>query len=314
MSAEVYNGFLALYKPAGMSSHDAVLRVRRSIRQKRVGHTGTLDRAAEGLLLLCIGKAARAARFVSDCDKVYRGVVRFGRRSATFDAEGVDESTPEQPVPSRNMEEMQAVCDEFVGMVTQQVPLYSAVRVDGVRLYERARRGEDVTPPTRTVTIHSIRVIEWNNPELTIEVCCSSGTYIRSLAHELGERLGCGGYLAHLCRTAVGRVTLDDALSLDRVRELHSAGTLAERLLPLDRVVDYPAIHIRREFVRSLIQGQPPHGSAVELVTGPFVPGQRVMVKNGDGRVLAVGRAAVGSTEITRELRRPALTFERVLV
>ena len=300
MSDARLNGILLLDKPSGMTSHDAVQQIRKMTRQRRVGHTGTLDPLATGLLVICIGNATKVARFISEMDKTYQAQVCLGRSSETFDSEGVTEEQSAAEVPEFGRAELEEVLSEFTGLISQKVPAYSAVRVDGKRLYKLARGGVAVETPEREIEIKDIKLRSYDLPYLELEVTCSKGTYVRSLAHEIGSRLGCGGYLSQLRRTQVGELTLDRALTLEQAGEHSSAGTMEKQLLSCDQVLDYAAIQIRDEFREYVVSGREPRKEDILNVEGIFTTGDRIFLKDTKGLVLAVGTAGVSSDNIGR--------------
>ncbi len=223
------NGVLNVRKPHGMTSHDVVNAVRRFAGMRRVGHAGTLDPAAEGVLVLLLGSATRLSQYVTGARKSYRAVLKLGETTTTYDAEG--EITAHHPV-SVTREEIEAALTNFRGPLMQVPPMYSAIKQRGKKLYELARRGQEVSRPPRPVTIYHLELVAWASPHLTLEVVCSAGTYIRSLAHDLGQALGCGAHLAELLRTASGPFLLADAHPLEELRTLAERGQLAQVLLP----------------------------------------------------------------------------------
>ena len=224
------SGLLIIDKPVGPTSHDVVGRVRRVVGARRVGHAGTLDPLASGVLLVCIGRATRLVEYLVGLDKIYETTIRLGRATTTYDAEG--EVTAERPVTATETDIL-ATLPAFRGAIRQRVPSYSAVKRDGKPLYERARRGETIELPERDVMIHALDLIAYEPPLLTLHVACSSGTYIRSLAHDLGELLGCGGHVIALCRTAVGRFATDQAIAVDDL----TPDNVAACLLPLEATI-----------------------------------------------------------------------------
>ncbi len=215
-------GILNLDKPQGWTSHDVVAQVRRLTGERRVGHAGTLDPLATGVLLVCLGAATRLVEYLQIGQKAYRATVRLGLTTTTDDAEGEIMTT--RPVPPLTMADVERALAAFRGTIVQRPPAHSAVKQDGVPLYRRARRGEKVEAPPRTVTIHELNVVSWAPPDLTLQITCSSGTYIRSLARDLGEHIGCGGHLVSLCRTASGRFRLEDAVSWERLASAVASG------------------------------------------------------------------------------------------
>ena len=218
------NGLLLIDKHEGCTSHDVVASARRILRQKKIGHCGTLDPAATGLLLLTVGRATRLTRFLIRAPKVYEGTIRLGVSTDTYDTSG--EVTAEQPVEGLDAESVERAMHSFVGTYLQQPPPYCAKKVGGVRFYELARRGEEVPETKKEVTVYEFRALEpWRPGEdLRFLLSCSSGTYARSIAHELGEELGCGGTLASLRRTRIGHFELGDGLDLESLRAAIDAG------------------------------------------------------------------------------------------
>lgn len=209
----VRHGFVIIDKPTGWTSHDVVARVRRIVEEKRVGHAGTLDPSATGVLPVAVGNATRAIEYLAEADKAYTAEVTFGVVTDSADREGEMIATADATHLTRDA--VEAAVATFQGPLQQVPPMHSAIKVDGKRLYEHARKGETIDIEPRQVTIHEIRVVGWQVPVATIEVTCSKGTYIRSLARDIGERLGTGAHLSALRRTRVGSFGLDKAISLD---------------------------------------------------------------------------------------------------
>ena len=208
-----HTGILKIDKPAGVTSHDVVRTVRRQMGQREVGHTGTLDPMATGLLVLTLGKATRIGRFLEAAEKAYVGRVALGEATDTYDAEGTVVASA--PVPDLDEATVRSAVVGFQGPLAQRVPLFSAVKVGGERLHAKARRGDVVEAPIREVHIHDIRLTGWTKPALDIEVVCSKGTYIRTLATQIGDALGLPAHLVQLRRTRVGPHEVDDARSPD---------------------------------------------------------------------------------------------------
>ncbi|WP_027718242.1 tRNA pseudouridine(55) synthase TruB [Desulfovirgula thermocuniculi] len=248
------NGVLPVLKPPGMTSHDVVAFVRRLTGEKRVGHAGTLDPGAAGVLVVCLGRATRLVQFLKD-DKEYRAEVTFGCSTTTGDASGevVFEGRAEDLTAARIEEALEA----FRGEIWQVPPMTSALRHRGQRLYELARRGIEVERAPRKVHIHALRLVRTEGlgtprPRALLDITCSAGTYVRSLCADLGKSLGCGAYMSFLLRTRAGIFTLHQCLTLEEVREAARAGRLEEALTPagealahLPRVVVRPAARER---------------------------------------------------------------------
>jgi tRNA pseudouridine55 synthase len=225
------NGLLIIDKPQGISSHDCVYRARRATKIKQIGHAGTLDPMATGVLVLCIGKATRLSEYLLGEDKTYEGHIKLGQRTNTDDAEG--EVIETRPVPEINEETLARVQQAFSGEIMQVPPQFSAIKREGQRAYALARKGESVELAARRMTIYELRLTILDVETLHIQVKCSAGTYIRSLARDMGEMLGCGGHLTMLRRTQAGAFSLADALPLNAIDQW------AERLLPMDRAVSH---------------------------------------------------------------------------
>jgi tRNA pseudouridine55 synthase len=249
------SGILNVNKPADMTSHDVVLRVRRLTGQRKVGHAGTLDPMATGVLLLCLGQATRVTEYLMAGRKRYRAVVRFGVSTDTYDADG----TVTQSVESFYLSQDQLVdaLASFRGVIQQIPPPYSAIRQKGQRLYELARRGIAVQAPPRTVEIYGLDLVAWEPPHLTLDVTCSPGTYVRSLAHDLGQMLGVGAHLSELTRLASGKWRLEDAITLDDLQRQVEAGDWVHLLHPLDAALqDFDRVDLTVDLAQQVIHGQ----------------------------------------------------------
>jgi tRNA pseudouridine55 synthase len=241
---------------------------------RRIGHTGTLDPMATGVLILLLGPATRLTRFLKGLDKSYRAVIRLGETTATYDTES---EILERRSVDVTHQEIEAALDAFRGPIMQIPPMYSAIRVQGKRLYELARKGESVEVKPRAVTIEQVEVTDWTSPDLTLDVQCSSGTYIRSLAHDIGEALGCGGHLRQLTRTANGPFTLDESYTVDALYRLHQQDRFGEAHLTPSQILRFlpkaTLTHDQAWAVR--------HGQRLNLdleVESPFL---RVSAENG---------------------------------
>ena len=248
------SGVLVVDKPVGMTSHDVVQAIRNGTGLRRAGHTGTLDPRASGVLVILVGPAVRLSEYVSASDKRYQAIIRLGSTTDTFDAEGRF-TRQDQPI---NVTEAQfeEVLKTFVGEIEQVPPPYSAVKVQGRKAYELARQGEDVELAPRKITVHHLEVLEWAPPEVVVDVHCSSGTYVRSLANDLGEKLGTGAYLVGLRRTKSGRFTLRDAVPLRKLQESFHAGNWYQYLIPAAEALgDWPAIELSPDEVEGIRHG-----------------------------------------------------------
>ncbi len=210
-------GILNIHKPASWTSHDVVARVRRIIGERQVGHTGTLDPLATGVLVVCVGRATRLVEYLTDLPKVYRGDIAFGLETDTWDADG--EEVARCDASHLTLEAILPLLDAFRGEIEQVPPMFSALKRDGQPLYRLARAGQTVERAPRRVRVERLRVLAWQPPLLSLEIACSAGTYIRSLAHDLGQAAGTGAHLAALVRTAIGPFTLDGAVLLETLAE-----------------------------------------------------------------------------------------------
>jgi tRNA pseudouridine55 synthase len=286
------DGIIVVAKEPGPTSHDIVALVRRLTGVKRVGHGGTLDPFAAGVLPVFVGHATRLVEYHMTDDKEYMALVCFGARSTTDDLDG--EFTPSETAPPTRDQVEDAIVD-FRGEIEQIPPDYSAVRVAGRKAYELARHGEKPGLRPRRVTVHRLEMTAWDNndasrPLATIEVRCSAGTYIRALARDLGERLGCGAYLGALTRTASGPFTLAQASSLGEVRAALSNGRAADILLPMDTGLDgYPLVTVGGADLNSLARGQ--HLRRLR----DAVPDGLVRVVDESGHLVAIARAGDGT-------------------
>lgn len=243
-------GILNIDKPGGLTSHDVINQVRRVAGLRRVGHAGTLDPLATGVLLVCLGRAARLVEYLVGQPKTYETVIRLGQSTNTYDADG--EVMVERPCTFTQDDLTQALA-QFRGPIQQIPPLYSAIKKDGQPLYKLARQGVQVEVDAREVTIYELEQLAFDPPLLTLRVVCSSGTYIRSLAHDLGELLGCGGHVTALRRTAVGAFSSDTAVPLAHL----TSENLSTWLQPLDTAVSHlPSVHFGEMDAARLQQGQ----------------------------------------------------------
>ncbi len=226
------DGFLNINKPAGMTSHDVVARTRRLFNQKRVGHLGTLDPEATGVLPVALGMATRLIEYFDHCLKSYQAQLTFGIRTDTEDAWG--SILENQETKGLTLEQIEEILPEFKGDILQIPPMYSALKVQGKRLYELAREGKEVKREPRKVSIYSLEILNWENPKLDFSVSCSRGTYIRSLCRDMGERLLVGGHMSSLKRTAVGPFQLEDSVTLEKLER-----NLQDYIMAIDQPLSF---------------------------------------------------------------------------
>ncbi len=283
-------GFLVVDKPVGMTSHDVVDAARRWLGIRRIGHLGTLDPLATGVLPLAIREATKLANFIVDERKHYVGTVRLGVATNTYDAEGEPGPEFEGALPDR--ETVESALAGFVGEIQQIPPMYSSVKKDGEPLYKRARRGEEVEREPRPVVIHALTMQHYEPPEVGIEVSCSPGTYVRTLAHDLGEALGCGAHLSGLRRTRSGPFHIDQARTPEEWAALAEAGKLEEALVPPDEAVGLPRVSLSAAQARRISNGGdiPSAEARGEFERGerPPRPGDRLCAMDPTGVLLAI--------------------------
>jgi tRNA pseudouridine55 synthase len=276
------NGFIVLDKPAGITSHDAIARVRRALDIRRVGHAGTLDPPATGVLLVGVGRGTRLLRFLEVHDKEYLARARFGVTTTTQDATGT--ILVEQDVSALTEQDVRAVLPGFMGAIDQIPPMVSAIKVGGERLYKAARRGEEVARAARPVTISALVMESFEHPDMVVRVVCSKGTYIRTLAADIGSALGVGAHLTALRRTRVGPFGEDDAISLDEV------GPPCVRPMG-DALAGYPRVAVDGGGARALVEGKRLAAAGIDGPYGVWGPDGLVGVcedRGGEARSLCI--------------------------
>ncbi|MFQ6014327.1 MAG: tRNA pseudouridine(55) synthase TruB [Anaerolineae bacterium] len=248
-------GILNVNKPAGMTSHDVVAAVRRMSGQKRVGHAGTLDPLATGVLLICLGQATRVIEYLQRFPKVYCAQIRLGVVTDTYDAEG--EVISEVAELNVSRDQIEEVLPSFMGQIEQVPPLYSALKHKGQPLYKLARQGIEIEREARVVEIYRLQITDWTPPLLELEVECSKGTYIRSLAHDLGQMLGCGAHLSKLVRRASGHFTLEESISLADLKVAFSEGYWTEFIYSMDAaLLEFEAVIVDQDTALKIAHGQ----------------------------------------------------------
>lgn len=322
------DGVLVVNKPAGWTSHDVVARARALLRVSKVGHTGTLDPAATGVLLLCLGKATRIAEYLVNADKAYRAVLRLGVATDTQDATGAVVARAAGALPDRAA--IEAAAGRFVGRHRQVPPMYSAVKVQGVPLYKAARAGRTVDRPAREYTVHSLQILSVipTPPEaacagdapppptldVTLDVVCSKGTYVRTLCADIGEALGVGGHLAVLERRRVGRFSIEAALTLDELAELAGREAVGTRLHSLDAALEgVPVLTIDPGAADGVRHGVAVPATQVVGMEGAWAAGACVRLQAPDGRLLAIGKVPCGPEDLRQAAPGTVITLEKVL-
>jgi tRNA pseudouridine55 synthase len=288
----VYNdfrmdGILNINKPQGITSYGVVARVKRLSGERRVGHAGTLDPAATGVLPVCLGKATRVVEFIMGALKTYLAGIELGVTTDTYDAAG--QIVNQADASSINRPAVESALASFRGEIRQAPPMYSAVKLGGRPLYELARAGLTVIRESRKVTIHQLELVDWQPPRLTLEVTCGRGTYIRSLAHDLGQALGCGAHLATLRRTRYGPFDIETAVPLPRLEEAFENGDWQRLAYPVDFVLqDYPAAVIDEAGETAMKNGRPLN------IDNPASQPELCRAYSQDGRFLGILRRLPG--------------------
>ncbi len=249
------NGIINIYKERGYTSHDVVAKLRKILQQKKIGHTGTLDPDAMGVLPVCLGKGTKLCELLTDKDKTYEAVLLLGQSTDTQDVTGTIQERSEVAVGEKEIEETVL---GFVGPYLQVPPMYSALKVGGKKLCDLARAGVEVERKPRSVEIYGIQILKIELPRVRMSVSCSKGTYIRTLCHDIGERLRCHGCMESLVRTKAGRFLLEDSLTLGQVEILQKEGRLDEAILPVDEALEeHPAVYLKEEAGKIGYNGNP---------------------------------------------------------
>ena len=250
------HGIINVYKEKGFTSHDVVAKLRGIVGQKKIGHTGTLDPDATGVLPVCLGKAPKLCDLLTDKNKTYEAVLLLGKTTDTQDITG--EVLEEKSTEALTEEKVREAIEGFIGDYEQIPPMYSALKVNGKKLYELAREGKVIERKARPVKILDIQILEIDLPKVRMEVSCSKGTYIRTLCHDIGEKLGCGGCMESLIRTRVSTFRIEDAKTLDEIETLKQEGKLAELLVPIDAMFPfYPKITVKDDWKAFAKNGNP---------------------------------------------------------
>ena len=297
------DGILIIDKPAGLTSHDVVARVRRILAERRIGHTGTLDPFATGVLVVLVGRATRLAQFLSHAEKEYEAVIRFGYATRTGDATGEKLETPQAQAAVEGIvhrwsgQEIEAALGSLRGEIEQVPPMYSAKKVQGKKLYELARRGVEIERAAVRVTIQELEAVtpggallrnEDGTYDLRVRVVCSAGTYIRTLAESIGERLGVAAHLASLRRNRAGDFRIEDAISLDELKESVEAGEAETIILSADGALSWmPFVHLTTAEAQKAL-----HGVALPLradAEGSWRADEPVRMRDAEGHLLAIG-------------------------
>jgi tRNA pseudouridine55 synthase len=307
------SGLLVVNKKTKMTSHDVVEHLRRILKSKKIGHAGTLDPNASGILLACLGKATKIAGFLTEYDKEYEAVIQLGVTTDTYDEEGrVIQIKDDLKITE---EEVKKAVESFKGELWQTPPLYSAIKQKGKKLYEYARAGQKVERNKRKVFIKDIQVLDINLPYVRLKVNCSKGTYIRSLAHDIGEILGCGAHLFSLCRTRVGPFELNQALDLEAIEKIRSEGKIEDFLITIEKVFAHvPSVVVKNGFAERIKEGPNLFQSSVLSAEKNFDKDEMICIKNNQREIIAFGKALCSSDVFLDEKRKDRLfEYSRVI-
>lgn len=251
------NGIINVLKPPGMTSHDVVYFIRKKLKIKKVGHTGTLDPEAAGVLPVCLGKATKAVQYITDKRKKYRATIKFGIQTETYDKYG--EIIKEQRVEKIDMEKLEHVLEAFKGDIKQFPPIYSAIKVEGKKLYQYALSGEEVEIKEREATIYSIDIIDYNDiDEVVLDIECSKGTYIRSICHDIGEKMGCGACMWQLIRTESTPFSIEEAYTLEEIERAAATDTIDKILINTSIIFkELPSVELKPTAKNAALNGNP---------------------------------------------------------
>ena len=279
----MYHGIINIYKEKGFTSHDVIAKMRGICKQKKIGHTGTLDPDAVGVLPVCLGAATKLCDMLTDRNKEYIAVLRLG---VTTDTQDISGRVLEEKEVTVSKETVREVILSFLGNQLQVPPMYSALKVNGKKLYELAREGKEVERLPRPVSIYEIEILEENMPEFTIRVACSKGTYIRTLCHDIGQKLGCGAIMTALTRTKAGEFQIEKAYTLSKIQQLSDEGRLWEILVPIEKVFEnLPSVTVKKDASKALLNG---NQLRVEEIEKPTDTMEKVRVYSSEGKFYGI--------------------------
>ncbi|MDP4118326.1 MAG: tRNA pseudouridine(55) synthase TruB [Bacillota bacterium] len=282
------SGVLNIFKPKGITSNGVIMKVRKIIGIKKVGHTGTLDPEAEGVLPICIGKATRVAGMLTDANKAYRAVIRLGITTDSQDMTGKILSTADVNITKQQFE---AAVSDFVGEITQVPPMYSAIKMNGQPLYKLARQGIEVERKPREIKITEIKILDFSGDKGTIEVYCSKGTYIRTLCADIGEKLGCGGVMDSLLRIKSGPFELAESITIEYLSE--NINRIDEFIVNVDKLFDYDSFYVKEDETVKIKNGVPVRNPAVQN-------GKKYRVYGENGEFLCISEGKNGVLEMIK--------------
>lgn len=282
----MYHGMINVYKEKGFTSHDVVAKLRGICKQKKIGHTGTLDPDAVGVLPVCLGCATRLCDMLTEKDKEYVAVLRLG---VTTDTQDITGKVLAEKEVTESVEKVREVISSFEGEQLQIPPMYSALKVNGKKLYELAREGKEIERKARPIVVHEIEILSENMPEFTIRVKCSKGTYIRTICHDIGQKLSCGGAMVSLKRTKVGNFGIEDSYTLSQIEDMAKEGKLCEILLPVEKVFEkLPEIRVKETAMKALLNGNQLKKEEILMLSDDALKAEEVRVYGADGRFYGV--------------------------
>lgn len=282
----MYHGMINVYKEKGFTSHDVVAKLRGICKQKKIGHTGTLDPDAVGVLPVCLGCATRLCDMLTEKDKEYVAVLRLG---VTTDTQDITGKVLAEKEVTESVEKVREVISSFEGEQLQIPPMYSALKVNGKKLYELAREGKEIERKARPIVVHEIEILSENMPEFTIRIKCSKGTYIRTICHDIGQKLSCGGAMVSLKRTKVGNFGIEDSYTLSRIEDMAKEGRLCEILLPVEKVFEkLPEIRVKETAMKALLNGNQLKKEEILMLSDEALKAEEVRVYGADGRFYGV--------------------------
>ncbi len=297
-----------LFKPAGPTSFDMVWSVRKILGVKKAGHIGTLDPAADGVLPICLNRSTRIIQFLSPLQKTYRATLELGSETDTQDATGQKISIKDPSFVNQAM--VKQVFQTFIGEQDQVPPMYSAKKKNGIPLYKLARNGINIARNPVKVTVYSIDFIKKEKNQISFEVRCSTGTYVRTLSHDIGKKLGCYAHMVRLTRTKVGLFGLGRTLTLEELKDAHKEGSLPKKLLPLEEALNFlPAIRVKQEYLESVSHGVALSKCFLDTLPDRFEPGQYFRVFGNNDKVLAVVEPVVDQDKLS-ELTPDDIVFK----
>jgi tRNA pseudouridine55 synthase len=305
------NGFLFLDKPEGITSFGVVREVRRLLGVKKIGHCGTLDPLATGLLILCVGKATKLAQFIISEKKSYSVNVMLGWKSTTFDRDG--ELTRVGSTENISHDKIERALSLFRGAIRQRPPIFSALKHRGKALYKYARENKDVVPAEREVQIHDIEITDVDLPRLSLRLTCSKGTYVRSLVHDLGESLGCGGYVDALRRTSIGEIDIEQAVTLENLEKIAASGRTADLLIDMIDLLPFPSVFLSDDASARINYGIEIRGNDIVRTESPLSISQVVAIRGREGELLAVGKCLLDERHLRSGGATRAIEYIRVI-